>query len=174
LFPRQLKLDVPCSCGYNLRGICVTGVCPECAKPIIDTINSLPLPLLHPKREQIQNECRLLYAPVAKGLGCPIDALFFLVDAPSFTRGMIRSRQHVTSVELCFGLREYALVLFDEDADEARAALKDWNIRSSEDVGKIIFAMIKSGFILPSEGDNLKDFDSIFSLDTLFTSDNCT
>jgi uncharacterized repeat protein (TIGR04138 family) len=102
LFPRQLKLDVPCSCGYN------------------------------------------------------------------------RSRQHVTSVELCFGLREYALVLFDEDADEARAALKDWNIRSSEDVGKIIFAMIKSGFILPSEGDNLKDFDSIFSLDTLFTSDNCT
>jgi uncharacterized repeat protein (TIGR04138 family) len=47
--------------------------------------------------------------------------------------------------------------------------LNEWGIRTSEDVGRIVFGSIKLGLLLPTKDDRIEDFNGIFTLANLFT-----
>jgi uncharacterized repeat protein (TIGR04138 family) len=76
-----------------------------------------------------------------------------------------REDRHVSGRELCEGLRGYARKQFGL---LARDVLNHWRIRSTEDFGKIVFAMVEAGLLRKSDEDSLGDFTSVYSFDDAF------
>src|SRR5689334_22870804 len=75
------------------------------------------------------------YKFVESGLGYTVQKIHGDVTDPK------RSR-HVSGQQLCQGLREFALMQWGL---LARTVLSQWNITSTADFGRIVFAMIDGG-----------------------------
>ncbi len=72
-----------------------------------------------------------------------------------------RSR-HVTGRELCEGARLLALAHYGL---MAMAVLSQWGIRTTSDLGEIVFNLITSGDLESSPSDSRADFDSVFEFE---------
>jgi uncharacterized repeat protein (TIGR04138 family) len=70
--------------------------------------------------------------------------------------------QHVTGRELCEGARDLALRQYGL---LARAVLAQWGIRSTSDLGNIVYNLIASGDLEKTPADSRTDFDNVFDLD---------
>jgi uncharacterized repeat protein (TIGR04138 family) len=100
---------------------------------------------------------------VAQQLGCPPATVIFVLG---FLRevGTKRSREgrsepaHVTAQEYC----DYLLTCRDEDTS---AILGELGLRRSEDVGRVITALVNRGLASRHESDTESDFDGLFVLD---------
>lgn len=73
--------------------------------------------------------------------------------------------RHVTGQQLCEGLRDFAI---DQYGLLARAVLKSWGIRRSEDFGEIVFAMVEAGLMFKTDADTLADFRGVFDFADAF------
>jgi uncharacterized repeat protein (TIGR04138 family) len=51
----------------------------------------------------------------------------------------------------------------------ARDVLEDWGIRSSSDVGDIVYSLIESGDLKRSPTDSRADFDNVLDFDRVFS-----
>lgn len=74
--------------------------------------------------------------------------------------------RHVSGQQLCMGLRDFAI---DQYGLLARSVLKRWGIRSSEDFGAIVFAMVEAGLMFKTDHDNLDDFRGVFDFADAFS-----
>jgi uncharacterized repeat protein (TIGR04138 family) len=74
---------------------------------------------------------------------------------------------NVHGAELCRALREFA-PLYLGGRNRALFRLAQLKIHSSEDLGKIVFALVKHGVVQMSESDSESDFLGRFTLATLF------
>ena len=101
------------------------------------------------------------YAFVQEGLRYTVDSA---KERPGRTS---RDHRHVTGRELCEGLRQYAL---KEYGLLTRDVLQHWQIRSTEDFGKIVFAMVEAGLLRKSDEDSIDDFIGVFSFEDSFKS----
>lgn len=72
---------------------------------------------------------------------------------------------HITGQQLCEGLRQFAIMRY---GILAKAVLNHWNIRRTEDFGKIVFAMVEGRLMQKTEDDNIADFDNVFDFRTAF------
>ncbi len=105
----------------------------------------------------------------------PPDAYAFVQEGLRYTIESARKQEdaggahgrHVSGQELCDGLRRYAAREFGL---LARDVLAHWSIRSTEDFGKIVFAMVDAGLLRTSEEDSMNDFVGVFSFDEAFES----
>src|SRR5262245_8966423 len=70
---------------------------------------------------------------------------------------------HVGGQELCEGLRELALLQWGL---LARTVLQRWNITSTLDFGKIVFALIAGGHMQKTEPDSIDDFRDVYDFRT--------
>ena len=135
-------------CGYNLRGLPASSVCPECGTGT--------------------TEARWLN--ISRNCGYDISVLIFLIDAARWTR---KSRPdlappgHVNAPELCRGLAAYALKKSKTPA-QARDLLSRLNLCNSEHVGALIYILIAYKFLNASESDAIEDFDGLGDLTTMF------
>lgn len=98
------------------------------------------------------------------------DAYAFLRDSLDFTiRGAQKSRSreagHVSGPELCKGLREFAIQQF---GPMVPTIFEDWGIRSTRDVGEMVFNLIKAGAFSKSDSDSVEDFDNIYDFHEAF------
>ena len=75
------------------------------------------------------------------------------------------SARHVTGQELCLGLRDYAL---DRYGRLAGTVLRNWGIRSCEDFGHIVFAMVDAGLMHKNADDSIADFENVFEFRNAF------
>jgi uncharacterized repeat protein (TIGR04138 family) len=66
---------------------------------------------------------------------------------------------HVTGQELCEAVRIYAQQQF---GFLARLVLAHWNIRSTSDIGDIVYNLIAIGEMKKSDTDRREDFDNVF------------
>lgn len=73
--------------------------------------------------------------------------------------------RHVTGQELCLGLRDYAIAQYGL---LARTVLSRWNIRRTEDFGRMVFALVEAGLMRKSDEDSLDDFQGVFEFDEAF------
>lgn len=81
------------------------------------------------------------------------------------TRGRGRSSEplrHVTPRELCEGARDLALRQYGL---LAMTVLGQWGIRSTSDLGEIVFNLIASGDLEKTSSDSRADFDHAFDLE---------
>ena len=101
------------------------------------------------------------YAFIQQGLSFTVQKLHGKVKDPTASR-------HVSGADLCEGLRELALGQWGR---LARTVLRRWNITSTLDFGRIVFAMIEAGLMQKTDEDTLDDFRNIFDFRTAFESD---
>ena len=135
-------------CGYNLRGLPASSVCPECGAGT--------------------SEARWLNA--SRNCGYDVSVLMFLIDAARWTR---KSRPdlaplgHVNARDLCRGLAAYALKKSGTPGG-ARDLLSHLNLCNSEQVGALIYILIAYKFFQATESDAIEDFDGLGDLTTMF------
>ncbi len=70
---------------------------------------------------------------------------------------------HVNGRELCEAFRELALLHYGA---LAATVLGHWGVRSTSDIGEIVFNMITAGGLEKTPGDSRSDFDEVFDFET--------
>jgi uncharacterized repeat protein (TIGR04138 family) len=93
------------------------------------------------------------------------DAYVFVSESLGYTVQRSGRVGHVTGQELCEGLAEFALGQFGR---LARSVLEGWGIRSSEDIGEIVFRMVEVGLLRKTEEDRREDFVGALDFDEAF------
>ena len=74
--------------------------------------------------------------------------------------------RHVSGRQLCLGLRDYATHRYGR---LARTVLGRWGIHSTEDFGRIVYAMVDAGLMRTSDDDSFEEFRDVFDFDEAFT-----
>jgi len=98
------------------------------------------------------------------------DAYIFLRDALDFTTKQQKkikgvSVRHVSGPELLDGVRQYALREF---GPMVMTVFDSWGIRSSEDIGNMVFNLIGAGVFGKTEEDSIKDFKNVYDFEDVF------
>jgi len=98
------------------------------------------------------------------------DGYIFLRDALDFTTKQQKkikgvSVRHVTGPELLDGVRQYALKEF---GPMVMTVFDSWGIRSSEDVGHMVFNLIGAGVFGKTEQDSIEDFRNVYDFEEAF------
>src|SRR5437764_432888 len=76
-----------------------------------------------------------------------------------------RPSSHVTGRELCLGFRDLALKQYGL---MSMVVLAQCGIRSTSDVGEIVYNLIASGDFEKTPNDSRSDFDDVFEFDEAF------
>src|SRR4030088_1137350 len=98
------------------------------------------------------------------------DAYVFLRDALDYTTKQQKktkgaSVRHVAGPELLKGVREYALKEF---GPMVVTVLSYWGIRSTEDIGHMVFNLIGAGIFGKTEEDSIEDFKNVYDFEDAF------
>jgi uncharacterized repeat protein (TIGR04138 family) len=83
-------------------------------------------------------------------------------------RGRAAASRHVTGRELCEGARRLAL---DHYGMMALTVLNLWGIRSTSDLGEVVYNLIASGELEKTPSDSRSDFDNVFDFEKTFRRD---
>jgi uncharacterized repeat protein (TIGR04138 family) len=102
----------------------------------------------------------------------PMAAFEFIEAGLSFTVNKIhgeatkaKASRHVSGRDLCEGLREFALLRWGM---MARTVLGRWNICRTVDFGRIVFAMVDSGWMSKTDEDTIEDFRDVYEFKSAF------
>jgi uncharacterized repeat protein (TIGR04138 family) len=98
------------------------------------------------------------YAFIQQGLGFAVQRVHGNVKDPKASR-------HITGQDLCEGLREMALAQWGR---LARTVLRRWNITSTVDFGRIVFALVDAGLMQKTDDDSLEDFRNVYDFRSAF------
>ena len=106
----------------------------------------------------------------ANGLGYTPSAYSLVQDALRYTveRVVVEDEgesRHVTGQELCLGFRDF---VHDQFGLLGRTVLRSNGIHRTEDVGKIVFAMVEAGLLRKTEEDSIEDFAGVYDFDEAF------
>jgi uncharacterized repeat protein (TIGR04138 family) len=98
------------------------------------------------------------------------DAYVFLRDALDYTTKQQKktkgaSVRHVAGPELLEGVRQYALKEF---GPMVVTVISYWGIRSTEDIGHMVFNLIGAGIFGKTEEDSIEDFKNVFDFHEAF------
>ncbi len=127
--------DIPCACGYNLRGLTPTTKCPECGRD--------------PEPSWI--------AHVALRSGQSPDAVLFVKD----TLRRSRIRHHITAAELCKLIGAAATGQSRSESAGREMLCELLGITRSEQIGAIVFALAETQMLRTAPEDAPDDFDSL-------------
>jgi uncharacterized repeat protein (TIGR04138 family) len=100
------------------------------------------------------------------------EAYIFLKEALEFTikqkkRGKTEAGSHVNASELLDGFRQLALKEF---GPMVMTVLEYWGVRTSFDVGQMVFNLIGAGVFGKTESDSVDDFDQALDFHVAFVS----
>jgi len=93
------------------------------------------------------------------------DAYVFVSEALGYKVQRSGRAGHVSGRELCDGLAELALSQFGR---LARSVLVSWGVRSSEDIGEIVFNLVDVGLLRKTDEDRREDFVDALDFDEAF------
>jgi uncharacterized repeat protein (TIGR04138 family) len=99
---------------------------------------------------------REVYLFVREGLDFTLKAL---------RRKGIRNRTQVTGQELLEGLRDYALKEF---GPMSKTVLNEWGVENCEDLGRVVFHLVRYGVLGKTGTDSLEEFKRGFSFEEAF------
>ena len=71
--------------------------------------------------------------------------------------------RHLTGQELCEASRRYAL---EQYGLLAKTVLRSWGIQKTDDLGEIVYNLIKVDLMKKSDHDRREDFDAVFDFET--------
>ncbi len=99
------------------------------------------------------------------------EAYIFLRDALDFTTKQQKkvkgtTVRHVSGPELLGGVRQYALKEF---GPLVITVFDSWGIRSTEDIGHMVFNLIGAGIFGKTDDDSIEDFKAVYDFQEAFT-----
>ena len=99
------------------------------------------------------------------------EAYIFLRDALDFTTKQQKkvkgtTVRHVSGPELLGGVRQYALREF---GPMVITVFDSWGIRSTEDIGHMVFNLIGAGIFGKTDDDSIEDFKAVYDFQEAFT-----
>ena len=95
-------------------------------------------------------------------------AYLFILSALHFTIERLSEPRHISGRELAEGCRDLAI---ERWGLMARTVLEYWGIRSTRDLGAIVFALVECGVLVKQDTDDLGDFESVFDFGAAFERD---
>lgn len=93
------------------------------------------------------------------------NAYYFIFEALEHTLSRLNTRRHVSGRELLEGLREKALDTF---GFLARTVFYEWGVTSTDDIGEIVFNLVKADLLMKNEDDTMSDFRDGFDFEEAF------
>src|ERR1700733_1557167 len=105
-----------------------------------------------------------------KDLRYSSDAYHFVQEGLNHTlkslkRGGQHAHRHVSGQELLHGLREFAL---KEYGPMSKAVLNEWGIKTTDDIGQIVFNLVNASVLGKNDTDSPTDFKNVFTFDDAF------
>ncbi len=92
-------------------------------------------------------------------------AYLFVIAALHFTIDRLTEPRHISGRELAEGCRDLALERF---GPMACTVLRFWGIRSTRDLGEIVFALVECGILVKQEEDDMIDFEAVYDFEEYF------
>jgi uncharacterized repeat protein (TIGR04138 family) len=92
-------------------------------------------------------------------------AYLFILAALHYTIERVGEARHISGRELVEGCRDLAMERFGL---MARHVLEFWGIRSTRDLGEIVFALVECGVLVKQDGDCLDEFCDVFCFSEAF------
>lgn len=93
------------------------------------------------------------------------EAYVFILDSLRVLLESFQEARHVSGQEVSEGCRRRALELY---GPLSRSVLEYWGIRSTEDIGEIVFNLIKANQLTKTEQDRKQDFKNVFDFEQAF------
>ena len=95
-------------------------------------------------------------------------AYLFVLSALEFCQTRLLERRHITGRELTIACRDLAL---DRFGVMARLVLEHWGVRSTADIGDIVFTLVDLGLLISQPHDTRDDFCEVYDFDQAFERD---
>ena len=95
-------------------------------------------------------------------------AFLFVLAALEFSQTRLPERRHISGRELAAACRDLALERYGV---MSRVVLEHWGVRSTRDIGDVVFALVEFGLLLSQPTDTKDDFIDIFDFDRAFERD---
>jgi uncharacterized repeat protein (TIGR04138 family) len=95
-------------------------------------------------------------------------AYLFVLGALEFYQQRLPERRHLTGRELALSCRDLALERFGV---LARLVLEHWGIRSTADIGDVVFTLVELELLMSQATDSRDEFIGVFDFDQAFERD---
>lgn len=95
-------------------------------------------------------------------------AYLFILSGLHYTLERLGEARHITGRELTLGCRDLAIERY---GPMARSVLEFWGIRSTRDLGELVFALVECGVLVKQESDDLDDFEAVYDFSDAFERD---
>jgi uncharacterized repeat protein (TIGR04138 family) len=92
-------------------------------------------------------------------------AYVFVLSALHHVLEHMTEPRHISGRELAEGVRDLAIQRF---GPMARTVLEHWGIRSTTDVGELVFALVECGILIKQDEDGPDDFKGLFDFEDAF------
>ena len=92
-------------------------------------------------------------------------AYLFVLAGIEFLQSKLDVRRHVSGAELAWACRDLARERFGL---LARSVLDCWGVRSTADIGAIVFALVEIELLSTQPGDKVEDFAGVFEFESAF------
>ena len=92
-------------------------------------------------------------------------AYLFVLAALEFCQQRLPERRHITGRELSIACRDLAL---DRFGVTARLVLEHWGVRSTADLGDVVFTLVDLGLLMSQASDTRDEFADVFEFDEAF------
>lgn len=89
----------------------------------------------------------------------------FVEECGGLEAAMQRLNLHVDGQDLCWGLRDLAS---EQWGLLAPIVLRHWGIRTTQDFGRMVFAMVDHGVLQKQPQDDIRDFENVYDFETAF------
>ncbi|HEX5831327.1 MAG TPA: Minf_1886 family protein [Gemmatimonadaceae bacterium] len=95
-------------------------------------------------------------------------AYLFVLSALEFCQARLTERRHITGPELAFACRDLALERYGV---LAQLVLDHWGIRSTADIGDVVFTLVELQLLISQQTDSRDDFVDVFDFEHAFERD---
>lgn len=92
-------------------------------------------------------------------------AFLFVLAALEFCQQRLTERRHITGGELAVACRDLALERYGL---MARLVLEHWGVRTTSDIGDIVFTLVDLGLLISQPNDAREEFTAVFEFDDAF------
>jgi uncharacterized repeat protein (TIGR04138 family) len=92
-------------------------------------------------------------------------AYLFVLAALEFCQQRLPERRHITGRELALGCRDLAL---DRFGVMSRVVLEHWGVRSTSDLGDVVFTLVELGLLMSQTSDTRDEFADVYDFDRAF------
>ena len=92
-------------------------------------------------------------------------AYLFVLAALEHSQSRLAERRHISGPELTASVRELALAKFGV---VAKLVLEHWGVRTTGDIGDIVFTLVDLGLLISQPNDTREEFSGLFDFGQAF------